>query len=220
MINKTIQTKLIKIILPPAIWMILAVSLNAAMPDPNNPYYNSDINPPLVTIVEYPAQALSLPTVTLKGTVADDVEIIGVEWVNSRGGSGICSGLSNWTASNIALYEGDNLINIVAMDEAGNVGVHSVFIKYENPIHVSLFIPVKAKPNEEVVVTVNYSNPSSSDISNVNIKALVPTGMNYVLGSAESSNGTYNSSLRTVQWPLLLVASGEIGTRTFKVSVK
>lgn len=220
MINKTITIKFTKIVFLCAICMMLAISLYAAVPDPNNPYYNSDINPPLVTIVEYPAQALSLPTVTLKGTVADDVEIIGVEWINSRGGSGICTGLSNWIASNIPLYEGDNLINIVAMDVAGNVGVHSVFVRYENPIIVNLFTPVKAKPNEEVVVTVNYSNPSSSDISNVIIKALVPTGMNYVLGSAESSNGTYNSSSRTIQWPLLLVASGEVGTRTFKVSVK
>ena len=43
-----------------------------------------------------------------------------VSWVNSRGGSGIASGTTSWTASAITLQAGSNVVTVTARDAAGN----------------------------------------------------------------------------------------------------
>lgn len=60
-------------------------------------------------------------TVALSGTASDNVGVLQVTWVNSRGGSGTASGTTNWSVSSVALQSGANVITVTARDAAGNV---------------------------------------------------------------------------------------------------
>jgi hypothetical protein len=61
----------------------------------------------------------------ISGQAKDNVAVYAVKWVNDRGGSGnaVVSGKTRfafWTAENIALQPGDNVITITVLDRAGN----------------------------------------------------------------------------------------------------
>jgi len=60
------------------------------------------------------------PSLTLQGTASDNVGVTQVTWSNSRGGNGVASGTSSWTAGGIALQLGSNTVTITARDAAGN----------------------------------------------------------------------------------------------------
>ena len=62
------------------------------------------------------------PTITLTGTASDNDAVTSVTWVNDRGGSGTAQGTNTWTAANITLQEGVNVITFTATDAAGNRG--------------------------------------------------------------------------------------------------
>ena len=64
----------------------LAVNITAPTP---NPTYNTNSSP-----------------VTLGGTLANNVGTTRINWANSRGGSGTCSGTTSWTCSGIAMQMG------------------------------------------------------------------------------------------------------------------
>ncbi len=67
-----------------------------------------------------PTYFVSSPTVALSGTAGDAFgPITSVTWSNSRGGSGICTGTTSWSAS-LQLQTGSNAITVTATDSAGN----------------------------------------------------------------------------------------------------
>ena len=68
----------------------------------------------------------STPSITLTGTASDNVAVASVTWVNDRGGSGTAQGTTSWTAANISLQEGVNVITITATDAAGNSGTAGI----------------------------------------------------------------------------------------------
>ena len=45
-----------------------------------------------------------------------------VTWANNRGGSGTAVGTTSWTAANIPLQAGANVITVTAQDTSGNTG--------------------------------------------------------------------------------------------------
>jgi Ca2+-binding RTX toxin-like protein len=69
-----------------------------------------------------PTIAVTTPFVSLAGTAADDVAVTSVTWVNDRGGSGDASGTTSWSAANIPLQAGVNVITVSANDAQGNAG--------------------------------------------------------------------------------------------------
>jgi hypothetical protein len=80
--------------------------------------------------VTAPAAAISQPTaasscsvttatVTVAGSANDLAGVTQVSWVNDRGGSGMATGTSSWTAA-VALQSGVNVITVTARDAAGN----------------------------------------------------------------------------------------------------
>ncbi len=73
---------------------------------------------------------------------------------------------------------------------------------------------------QTVTITVNYSNDSGSDASNVAVTAGVPSAMNYVAGSGEASGGVWDSTARTVSWTIPTLAAHQSGTETFQAQVK
>ncbi len=74
---------------------------------------------PTVQVVAPPATATS-PFLTLGGTAADDAGVASVTWVSDRGGSGAATGTTSWTAANIPLQAGVNVISVTVEDSSGN----------------------------------------------------------------------------------------------------
>jgi hypothetical protein len=71
--------------------------------------------------------------ITLTGTASDDVGVTSVTWSNNRSGphvglpplfgEGTAVGTTNWTAANIPLYVGENILTVRAFDSLGGSGV-------------------------------------------------------------------------------------------------
>ncbi len=78
----------------------------------------------------------STGTVNLTGTASDAVGVTQVTWINDRGGNGTATGTTNWSAANVALQSGVNVITVSGRDAAGNTGtkVLSVASRLSLPI--------------------------------------------------------------------------------------
>jgi Putative Ig domain len=74
----------------------------------------------------YAATALS---VNLGGSAGDNVGVAQVRWVSDRGGSGVATGTTSWSAS-VPLLSGSNVITVTALDAAGNTGTDVLTVTY------------------------------------------------------------------------------------------
>jgi hypothetical protein len=83
----------------------------------------TDTTPPSISITS-PTTADTFSTssavLTLGGVASDNVGVTQVTWANNRGGSGTATGTTSWTASNIELKLGSNVLTVTALDAAGN----------------------------------------------------------------------------------------------------
>jgi hypothetical protein len=84
--------------------------------------------PPTITITSQLPGSTYSASLTLWGTAADNVGVTQVTWTNSRGGSGIASGTTSWTASGIVLQLGTNVLTVAAQNAAGNVTTAGVTV--------------------------------------------------------------------------------------------
>jgi hypothetical protein len=97
-----------------------------------------DVFPPVVTITSPTTDPTlvirsATPLVDLAGTAIDDSgNISSVNWVNDTGGSGTCTGTTNWSVSGIGLVIGPNNITISATDPDGNEGSDTITIIYSD----------------------------------------------------------------------------------------
>jgi hypothetical protein len=94
----------------------------------------SDATPPVVDI-DTPTSSSSYATtsssVSLAGSASDDIgSVTAVSWTNSKGGSGTAQGTSDWQVDGIALQEGENVITVSAVDDAGNQGQAMLTVTY------------------------------------------------------------------------------------------
>jgi Ca2+-binding RTX toxin-like protein len=92
---------------------------------------NASGNPPTITITSPtadPTFASAAATITLAGTAADDTGVTSVSWVNNRGGSGTATGTTSWTAAEIPLAGGANLIAVTATDASGNATTDTITV--------------------------------------------------------------------------------------------
>jgi len=62
------------------------------------------------------------PTVSLAGNASDNTGVVQVRWTSSAGYSGIAAGTVNWSIPDIALLDGENILTVIALDQAGNEG--------------------------------------------------------------------------------------------------
>ena len=97
----------------------------------------SDIDLPKVTITS-PTSASTYTatgsTLSIGGTASDDVGVTQVTWSNSRGGSGVCTSTTNWSAGGIALSAGTNVITVTAKDASGKTGTDTLTVTYAPPV--------------------------------------------------------------------------------------
>ena len=93
----------------------------------------TDTTNPVVTITT-PATAsvnvTATPYPTISGTASDAVGVVSCAWTNAAGGSGIPTGTTTWSISDVGLSLGANLITVVCLDGAGNAGTDTVTINY------------------------------------------------------------------------------------------
>ncbi|HWQ31994.1 MAG TPA: BACON domain-containing carbohydrate-binding protein [Blastocatellia bacterium] len=87
--------------------------------------------PPVSTDNVAPTASITSPTtapvytttgsrLNLSGTASDNIGVTHVSWSNDRGGSGVASGTTNWSVSNLPLSSGLNNITVTAWDAGGN----------------------------------------------------------------------------------------------------
>ena len=116
----------------------------------------SDLQAPELIIVS-PATGSSTgsPTITVSGTSTDDGALASVTWVNDRGGSGLATGTTTWSAPGVALKPGANVITVTAQDGSGSKTSKSITVSLtdgEAPT-VVITAPVSAS-------TFSTSNPA------------------------------------------------------------
>ena len=99
-------------------------------------YTPPDTQNPTITITS-PTSSSTYATsnwvITLGGTASDNKGVTSISWSNNRGGFGVASGTTSWSCSNISLAYGENVITVVARDEAGNTGSDTITINYTLP---------------------------------------------------------------------------------------
>lgn len=69
----------------------------------------------------------------LAGSASDANGVVRVEWRNNRGGSGQAGGLSSWSAQDIPLQSGENILTVTALDGNGNAGSDTLTVTNDRP---------------------------------------------------------------------------------------
>jgi hypothetical protein len=70
------------------------------------------------------------PSLVISGSASDNRGVNMVIWSNSAGGSGTATGKDSWSVDDINLIEGENVITITAVDEAGNFSSTVLTVTY------------------------------------------------------------------------------------------
>jgi hypothetical protein len=101
----------------------------------------ADTTSPTVTITSptnNPTYSTNQPVISIGGTATDNVGITSVKWSNNRGGTGTCAGTSSWSATNISLFVGENVITVTARDREpdGNIGIDNLTVTYSPPANL------------------------------------------------------------------------------------
>ncbi|PYN53360.1 MAG: hypothetical protein DMD92_20385 [Candidatus Rokuibacteriota bacterium] len=85
---------------------------------------------PTVTITTptaSPTYSTNISSLTLRGTASGATQVM---WASNRGGNGIATGTTSWTASGIVLQPGVNLLFVIALDAAGHTTTVTVTVTY------------------------------------------------------------------------------------------
>jgi Domain of unknown function (DUF4394)/Calx-beta domain len=88
-----------------------------------------DLSPTVsITSPASPAFAAHVSFITLAGVASDDIDVASVTWASDRGGSGRAAGTTTWTANDIPLFVGPNVITVQAFDAQGQSGIDTITI--------------------------------------------------------------------------------------------
>ncbi len=128
------------------------------------------------------------------GSASDASGVTSVTWSNNMGGAGTATGTSSWSVSGIALSEGENVIEVKALDEAGNESTDSLLVMYTIP--------------DTTAPIVSISSPTSGD------GYTTETGILDIGGSASDASG-----VTSVTWSNNMGGAGTAaGTSSWSVS--
>src|SRR3989454_8641299 len=193
-----------------------SLASGVARPDP------ADAVPPTVTItspVPDPTYRTGSNTLTLAGTASDDEGVIQVSWADSQGGGGTAIGTTNWTASDIVLQPGTNVLTVTARDAAGNAGRATLTVNYVLAPTITSISPTSATAGgsaftlvvagtnfvDSSEVQVNGAPRTTSYVSPTQLTATVlandiaaPGTVQVTLVTSPPSDGTSNSASLTI----------------------
>jgi hypothetical protein len=124
-----------------------------------------DTTGPTVTITSPTANSTLVTgntSLTLAGTASDNVGVTQVTWSNSRGGSGVASGTTNWTTGTIPLLSGLNILTVTARDAPNNAASDTLrvtrsttsFVFTDDPLAAQITV-VKALHLTELRAAIN-----------------------------------------------------------------
>jgi predicted secreted protein len=85
---------------------------------------------------------------TLGGSASDNVGVTQVRWANDRGGNGVASGTTTWSAAGIALLSGTNNITVTALDAAGNQSTDMITVTYTVPAPAPTTVTLSVDPRK------------------------------------------------------------------------
>lgn len=170
--------------------------------------------PVTLNITNAPAGPVTTASVPVNGTAAHASGIARVTWVNSRGGSGIATGTTAWSAS-IPLLTGDNTITFTAVATAGGTTAKSIVVTYrlpETPVTLTIQNPAPGAIVTTANVTASGVAAHASGIARV-------TWVNARGGSGTASGTTSWSAgipLQTGDNLLTITAVATAGTTVAK----
>lgn len=139
---------------------------------------NGDIDPPSVYILNPTSEGVYVTTdghVSLSGVAQDNDVLRSVSFVSNSGESGSADGLEEWSVPDLALMEGDNIIEIKATDANGNTSSASITITKNQSI-VFLGVPfvdkdvVYANVPSEIWITASIA--PNSDLIESSVKLI------------------------------------------------
>ena len=168
-----------------------------------------DVTPPTVTITEPTSKSReSNNVITVTGTANDNVGVVGVGVKINQGDWVSADGTNNWTATNLPVASGTNIVLAYAMDAAGNLSLTNEvkFIgafppDWATDTLAGLTVKLVPDAGDPVSVSLNLTNFNQTD--------LVTNG-NSGVGSyqyAKDSTNTAELSLAFVA-PLTLTNAG------------
>lgn len=135
----------------------------------------NDTVAPIVTITSPTSNATYTTTdnsIRLGGTASDNAGIKNIRWANSAGGSGVCTGTTNWGAV-IPLTLGSNVITITATDIAvtPNTAADVITVSYvdETKPTIQLTSPVSYTTFSRNCLTLNLAGTASDNIAVSNV---------------------------------------------------
>ena len=152
--------------------------------------YTPDTVAPVVTITGPTSNATLTVTATplsINGTASDSVGVTQVSWSNSRGGSGTASGTTSWTASNIALQIGSNVLTVTARDAAGNTSTDTLTVTYNDGTRPNVTI---TSPTSSSTRTTSLTPMSLGGTASDNVAVTQVTWVNSTGGSGTATGTT------------------------------
>jgi hypothetical protein len=141
-----------------------------------------DADPPLVQFATPSASgsfASQGTMVDISGTASDSAGLVNgtvsqVTWSNSRGGGGVATGTTIWSATNIKLAAGENLITISATDNAGNVGTANLAVTFSPPDTVAPAVNITAPSSKGFFQTASIAvDLRGMAVDNVGVSSVV-----------------------------------------------
>ncbi|HLG57346.1 MAG TPA: putative Ig domain-containing protein [Vicinamibacterales bacterium] len=152
----------------------------------------ADTTAPTVTITAPTSAATyvaSSATVTLSGTSSDNVGVTQVSWVSNRGGSGMATGTTSWSAGAIALQSGSNILTVTSRDAAGNARSDVLTVTYVAPLQVSL-VANRTAPQPRGT-TVTFTASATGGTAPYQYKWRLYNGSSWVTVKEWSTSATY-----------------------------
>jgi len=161
-----------------------------------------DVTAPTVTI-SGPTSAATYATtaamVTLTGSAGDNVAVTQVTWVNDRGGSGSASGTTSWSAANVALQTGVNILTVTARDAAGNTSSDVLTVTY-NAADTTVPAVTITSPTSAATHTMTGTSVALSGTASDNVGVVQVTWGNNRGGSG-TATGTTTWTVRSRSAP-------------------
>ncbi len=134
-------------------------------------YTPPDTNAPTVTINSPTSSTTYFSdggNVNLGGIATDDAGVAQVTWANSRGGSGVAVGTTNWIANGIILQTGYNVIIVTVRDAAGNSGTDTILVRFTpidtNSPTVTIASPLMNQWFTNALVTVQGTGGDNAQV--------------------------------------------------------
>jgi len=185
----------------------------------------SDGRRPTVAItqpVATPTHAVRGATLDLGGSASDDLGVTEVSWSNNRGGNGVATGTTNWSAPRVALAAGVNVVTVTARDEVGNTATATLTVMLdtqapgvtiESPTAApttatnAAAISLRGVANDDVGVTqVSWSNDRGGSGAAVGAtgwsvaNVALQLGLNVITVTASDAAGNTSTDALTVHY--------------------